>query len=113
MAGAQAYGAYRASMAGGQYTVNIDQIDQLYDLFTYGEFTSLAMFRYSDFQIEKNENAKHLFIIGKGLDLFFIAFGKWYRFEPEYFHTSTIEAFKVRNLVPTAGSPGSEIQSWR
>jgi hypothetical protein len=113
LSGAQEYANYRASLAGGNYTVNIDVTDNLYDLFSYGEFTSLAIFQYSKYQTQKNENARFLFLIGKGLDLNFGKYDggilKYYRWHPDLFHTFPDESFNLRNFVPTAGSPGSDI----
>lgn len=61
---AQAYATYRASTQGGGYTPLIVEIDQLYNIFSYGEVSPLSIRRFANYMIT-NGNAKFLFILGK------------------------------------------------
>jgi len=92
----EAYGAYRASVAGGNYDTLILNIDELYNMFSYGEKTPLAIHRFAKY-IVKNGDPKYIFIIGKGLT-------------PNYnFYRKDFNTEAIKNLVPPAGYPGSDI----
>lgn len=91
-----AYAAYRASEEGGGYDTLLVNIDQLYNLFTYGEKTSLAIYRFCKYLLE-NGDPEYLFIMGKGLT-------------PNYnSHRQDFNAQVVRDLVPAAGYPGTDV----
>ncbi len=61
---AKAYADYRASNEGGNYTPLIVEIDQLYNIFSYGETTPLSIRRFANYMLT-NGNPKFLFILGK------------------------------------------------
>ncbi|MEN8249709.1 MAG: C25 family cysteine peptidase, partial [Bacteroidota bacterium] len=92
----RAYAGYRNSAEGGEYDTLIVDIDQLYNQFSYGEVTPVAIYNFMEYMV-KLGNPRFLFIIGKGLDVSF----KYHRSDPA--------AFTYHDLVPTAGSPGSDL----
>ena len=93
----KAYASYRASTAGGGYDTLLISIDQVYNMFSYGEYTSLAIYRFCRYMAEKGD-PKYLFIIGKGLSgPNLITFRNGSALEP------------TRDLVPTAGFPGTDV----
>lgn len=91
----KAYGAYRASQAGGGYDTLILPIQQVYEQFNYGEVSPLAIRRFMTFMVNEGD-PKFLFLIGKGLDVAYA----YHRYPSEY------PAFK--DLVPSYGSPPSD-----
>lgn len=92
----KAYASYRASVAGGGYDTLSVTIDQLYNQFTYGESTPLAIFRFLKF-LETKKRPDYLFIIGKGLDIT----NRYYR---------NPAAFSIyKDFVPSAGYPASDM----
>lgn len=91
----KAYATYRASPEGGAYDTLVVDMDQLYNQFNYGEISPLAITRFMRYMVDTG-NPKYLFLIGKGLD---VAFG--YHRNPS--------GFTLRDLVPTAGMPASDI----
>jgi hypothetical protein len=93
-----AYAEYRASAEGGGYDTLIVNIGQLYNQFSYGETTPLAIYRFMKF-LTNTQVPKYLFIIGKGLD------PPW-----NYFRNPNAPEFTVhKNLVPSAGMPASDM----
>lgn len=89
----RAYAGYRASTAGGGYDTLVVDVDMLYNQFNYGEYSPLAIRRFADYMLH-NGKPEFLFLIG----------------------TSWAPQFGRKNpnrnnidLVPTAGSPGSDI----
>lgn len=92
----KAYSDYRASVAGGGYDTLTVTIDQLYNQFTYGESTPLAIFRFLKF-LETKKRPDYLFIIGKGLNVT----NRYYR-NPGAFTT-------YKDFVPSAGFPASDM----
>lgn len=92
----EAYGTYRASEAGGSYDTLIMNIDELYNMFSYGETTPLAIHEFARY-LDSMGDPKYFFIIGKGLTPNYNSFRK-------DFATQT-----VKDLVPAAGYPGSDI----
>ncbi|MEM6525492.1 MAG: C25 family cysteine peptidase [Bacteroidota bacterium] len=103
----EAYGGYRASVDGGGYDTLIVDMDQLYNQFSFGEINPIAIYNFMEFMVE-NGDPEYLFLIGKGLS-------------PEWnFHRNTDgfisvtkseigETFQIRDLVPPAGSPASDM----
>lgn len=63
---AQAYANYRASAEGGSYIPLIVEIDQLYNIFSYGEVSPLSIRRFANYMLT-NGNPKFLFILGKSI----------------------------------------------
>lgn len=90
------YATYRASEVGGGYDTLTVTIDQLYNQFSYGESTPLAIFRFLKF-LETKKRPDYLFIIGKGLDLT----NRYYR------NPGAFTVFK--DFVPSAGFPASDM----
>jgi hypothetical protein len=104
----QAYAEYRASLAGGRYDTLVANIDQLYNQFSYGEYTPLAIARFVRWMF-KSAKPEYLFIIGRGLS-------------PEYVRNSPgrITGWiggregvgpptdRLYDLVPAFGRPGSD-----
>ncbi|RLD20430.1 MAG: hypothetical protein DRI71_10380 [Bacteroidetes bacterium] len=93
-----AYAAYRASVAGGSYDTLVMDIDNLYNQFSYGEVTPLAIYNFMEYMVVKGD-PRHLLLIGKALDVSY----KYYR-DP-----SSPNLKGYHDLVPTAGSPGSDL----
>ncbi len=101
----KAYADYRASEAGGSFRPLLLNISDLYNQFSYGERTPLAIRRFAEYMFQ-NGNPEYIFIIGKSVSL------------PEtYFRPSDPNFLDIRknpqhaaqDLVPTAGFPPSDI----
>ena len=91
----KAYAGYRASQEGGNYDTLVVTVDQLYDQFNYGETSSLAIYEFVKFMVN-NGTPRYLFLIGKGRDV--------------YSHRgAALSASQLKDLVPTAGYPGSDM----
>ncbi|MCU0445020.1 MAG: C25 family cysteine peptidase [Microscillaceae bacterium] len=95
----QAYADYRAGATGGGYKPLIMNIDVLYNQFSFGEVTPLAIRRFADFMFQRGA-PKHLFLIGKGVILPSGDNILNIRQNPTHF---------ALNLVPTIGFPPSDI----
>ncbi|MBS1978023.1 MAG: hypothetical protein JST46_11675 [Bacteroidetes bacterium] len=93
----QAYAAYRASKPGGGYDTLTIAMNQLYDQFDYGETSPRAIFQFMKFMVNGG-NPKYLFLIGKGLD---VSLG--------FYRNTSLAPTDFRDLVPTAGTPGSDM----
>ena len=91
-----AYQAYRSSPEGGNHAVAVVDIQQLYNQFSYGETTPLAIRRFCRYVLA-NGQPEYLLIIGKALMVNFNP----YRQDPAI--------TKQIHYVPTAGYPGSDI----
>jgi len=91
----EAYRAYRASAAGGNYQAIVVDIDQLYDQFAYGIKTSpLAINHFAKYALDSFQvKPEHFFIVGNAF---------------EYQSSRTNPAAYALNLVPTFGEPGSD-----
>ncbi|MEQ8423282.1 MAG: C25 family cysteine peptidase, partial [Cyclobacteriaceae bacterium] len=93
----RAYGGFRASAEGGAYDTLVVMMDQLYDQFNFGESSSSAIYEFMKYLVDGG-NPQYLFLIGKGLNVSQGAFRK-ITFGPNDF----------RDLVPSAGMPGSDM----
>lgn len=93
----EAYAAYRASTIGGGFDTLLVNIDQLYNMFSYGEYTSLALYRFCRFMAE-NGSPKYLFIMGKGLTGLYL--------NQERKGNLNVTS---RDLIPTSGFPGNDV----
>ena len=93
----QAYATYRASTEGGGYDTLTVAIDQLYNQFNFGETSPRGIYQFVKYMVE-NGSPQYLFLIGKGRD---VSSG-FHRF-------TTIPSTEFRDLVPTAGSPASDM----
>jgi flagellar hook assembly protein FlgD len=105
----QAYADYRASVAGGSFSPLIVNINQLYDQFTFGEKTPLAIRRFANYMYS-NGDPRFVLIIGKSISL-----------PDQYFNSGTSFFLNIRknftdsqeDLVPSAGVPPSDIHMVR
>ena len=96
----QAYADYRSSPIGGGHDVLVADIEALNNQFNFGERSPLSLRDFMRFFTD-NGTANYLFIIGKGLLVNTRRRGLgFYRNNPS--------AFLSQDLIPTAGSPGSD-----
>ncbi|AFM03890.1 hypothetical protein Fleli_1464 [Bernardetia litoralis DSM 6794] len=65
---AQTYANYRASEQGGGYTPLIVEVEQLYNIFSYGEITPLSIRRFANYMLT-NGNPQFLFLLGKSIGI--------------------------------------------
>jgi hypothetical protein len=102
----KSYGGYRASVAGGGYDTLVVDMDMLYNQYNYGLKGPLAIFDFMRYLVD-NGDPKFLFLIGKGLD----PSVNFHR-NPNGFINVTKNGvtYQVKDLVPSAGNPGSDIQ---
>ncbi len=104
----QAYADFRASPAGGSYRPLIVNIHDLYNKYSYGEITPLAMQRFAD-RMFREGVPKYILLIGKA-----ISFPDRY-FRPSGSTGGTFLDMRrnpdhaALNLVPTWGFPPSDI----
>jgi hypothetical protein len=104
------FAAYRASVAGGRYDTLLVNMDQVVDLFHYGEFSSNAIRKFMTYMLT-SERPKHLFIIGKGMKYAWDDYnssyykGKWSFYQVGARHPKVHEI----DLVPTGMIPSSDI----
>lgn len=86
------YKTYRESVAGGSFNVQIGNIDDLYNLYSYGDPSPLAI---SNFILDANNQnpVSNVFIIGKGFTL----------------NTNYYRGDQTELNVPTFGLPGSDL----
>ncbi|MFN6943444.1 MAG: C25 family cysteine peptidase [Cytophagaceae bacterium] len=105
------YASYRASSAGGSYSVLVADVDKIYDQFAYGEKTPVAIHRFCRYLFANGE-PKFLFVVGKGLSLNFnggTASGwKYYRHDPAAFINNTVTGMRAQDFIPPAGLPGTD-----
>ncbi|MBX2896779.1 MAG: hypothetical protein KF763_15135 [Cyclobacteriaceae bacterium] len=93
----KAYAGYRASQAGGRYDTLVVTVDQLYNQFNYGETSPRAIYEFMRYMVGEG-SPKYLFLIGKGRDV------------SSGFHRITNPPASItKDLVPTAGSPASDM----
>jgi hypothetical protein len=92
----KAYADYRASEAGGGYDTLVVDMDLLYDQYSYGETTPLAIYNFMKFMIASG-TPRYLFLIGKGLVLNY-----------GYFR-NPVPFVDHKDLVPAAGFPAADI----
>ncbi len=93
----RAYAAYRASLAGGSYDTLTVNVGELFDLFTYGERSPLAIRRFAEFMHRNGRQSglqpPILFLIGQSRD-------------PQGVRKNPNAA--LLDLVPNGGWPGSD-----
>ncbi len=93
----RAYAAYRNSAAGGSMDTLVFEIHNLYNQFSYGEITPLAIRNFCSYLLSQG-HPEYLLLIGNSIS---IGFG-YYRHP-----AGTYQPFE--DLVPTFGYPGSDI----
>jgi hypothetical protein len=95
----QAYANHKASVIGGSYKPLVFNVEDLYNQFSYGEKTPLAIRNYADFFF-RNGNPRFIFLIGKAVSL------------PDEYNRLNMRKNPVHynlDLVPTMGFPPSDI----
>lgn len=92
----KAYADYRASIAGGEFDTLVVDMQLLFDQYSYGETTPIAIYNFMKF-MTATSTPKYLFLIGKGLN---VNYG-YYR------NPTPFTAYK--DFVPAAGYPASDI----
>lgn len=65
---AQAYARYRESPEGGSHKVLVAHIEQVYNTFSYGEYSPWAVRDLCRYMLQYAK-AKHLFLVGRGIDV--------------------------------------------
>jgi hypothetical protein len=93
----KAYAGFRASPAGGSYDTLVVTMDQLYNQFNYGETSPRAIYEFMKYLVGEG-SPKYLFLIGKGRDV-----------SSGYHRLINPAPSVLKDLVPTAGSPGADI----
>lgn len=93
------YAAYRASVAGGKYDTLVVTMKQLFNQFSYGERTPLALRRFAAYMLTAQtaaaDSSKYLLLIGRA---------------NAYYPNRTHPDQYYRDLVPTIGNvPGSDL----
>ena len=96
----QAYADYRGSAQGGNYNTLVLDIDEVFNQFSYGEYSPVAIRNLLERWVAEG-NPKGLFLIGKALLVGWKTGSDYYRTNPD--------AFVYKDLVPTAGRPGSDL----
>jgi hypothetical protein len=106
----QEYADYRASIGGGSYSVLLTDVEKLYNVYGYGEWSPIGIKRFFDHQKANNPNIQSVFLIGKGLDLTFKAnMPQFYRQNPVSFITNSDPNIRRENFIPPMGSPPTDI----
>lgn len=93
----QAYADYRASAAGGGYRPLIADVENLYNHYTWGEPTPLAIRRFMEMAVQRT-NPQYLFLLGKGMAYFW-----FYEYNKPASHQ-----WAFKNYVPCYGEPCSD-----
>ena len=93
----KAYAGFRASESGGGYDTLVVAVDQLYNQFNYGETSPRAIYEFMRFLVNEGP-PKYLFLIGKGRDV-----------SAGYHRIVNPAPAILKDLVPTAGTPGSDL----
>lgn len=98
-----AFAAHRASAAGGGYDTLVVNIDELYDQFTFGEHSPLAVYEFlrAYYPLHKPD---FLFLIGRSMGMFSTARESGIN----YFYRKRPSLFKFQDMVPPSGYPYSD-----
>ena len=91
----RALAAYRASSQGGGFDTLVTDVGQLYNQFSYGEISPLAIKNFCSYFLDKG-NPLYLLLAGKSIYAYF----KYYRMPAG--------SLPFSDLVPTYGYPGSD-----
>ncbi len=95
------YAAYRASALGGRYDTVVMAMDQLYDMFHYGDASPNAIRRFASFMNSGPTPARYLFLVGKG-----------YQPQPRDGAAGTLvqnRSLYDKGFVPAFGFPASDV----
>jgi hypothetical protein len=94
----RAYADYRASLQGGKYDTLLVSVNDLYNQYSYGEKTPLAIRNFCrELTLDTLTKPKYLFILGKAYEYGFPTLR--HKTNPSYI-----------DLVPTYGTPGSDVK---
>ncbi len=93
----RSFAAYRASEEGGGYDTLTVDMDLLYNQFNYGETSPVAIYEFMKFMVEQGA-PRYLFLIGKGREV-----------QADFHRKTSVPANEYRDLVPTAGTPASDM----
>ena len=95
-----AYAAHRASPAGGSYDTLIVNVDELYDQFTFGEKTPLAIFKFLR-EYYPRHKPEHLLLVGRSVGIFATA----REGNTNFFYRQRPSIFSFQDMIPPAGYP--------
>ena len=101
----QAYAAYRASGAGGSYSTLVLRMEDLYDQFSFGEKTPLALHAFLQAYWPKHQ-PKYLLLAGRAL----VPSAQIWQKDTAVYQRNAPQAFAFQDLVPTGGFPPSDSQ---
>lgn len=93
----QAYIDYRSSVEGGGFDVLYADVNNLMDEFNYGEYSPLAIRRFSEY-VYTNGSPEYLFLVGRSR-----------RVDNQAQRLANPLSLTLKDLVPTMGAPGSDI----
>jgi len=109
------YAAYRSSLQGGNYKTVVADINNLYNIYSYGEETPVAIKRFVNYQYAKG-SPEYLFLIGKGAEPGYDyttpnnTSTYIYRLNYDWFVQNYNPSQGIfLNIVPTYGFPGSDL----
>lgn len=109
--GTTEYADYRSSVQGGNYRTLIATIHRLYNQYSYGEVTPLAIRRFARYLYD-NGNPEYLVLMGKGVTVDFqVGNRPYYRnAAPDAVRGDGVTLlYGTKDLVPTFGVPASDI----
>ncbi|MFD2034698.1 C25 family cysteine peptidase [Belliella marina] len=95
-----AYAAHRASPAGGSYDTLVVNVDELYDQFTFGEKTPLAIYEFLRAYYPLHQ-PDFLFLVGRSTGIFSTAREN----SVNHFYRKRPSIFQFQDMVPPAGYP--------
>jgi hypothetical protein len=99
----EAYASYRASPAGGGFDTLTVNMDQLYNQFSYGEKSPLAIYNFVKAYYPRHQ-PEYLLLLGRALGIFSTARQN----NINYNYRQNPSAFPFQDLVPAAGYPYSD-----
>lgn len=95
-----AYASYRGSPAGGGFDTLTVNMDQLYNQFSYGEKSPLAIYKFIR-QYYPRHQPEYLLLLGRALGMFSTA----RQGNVNYNYRQNPSAFSFQEMVPAAGYP--------
>jgi hypothetical protein len=101
----KSYSDYRASDAGGAFDTLTVYMDMLYDQYNHGIKNPLAIFNFMRYMVN-NGDPKYLLLLGKGLEPSVNFHRKSAGYIP---FTRQGVSYEARDLVMSAGNPGSDM----
>lgn len=94
---ARAYAGYRASPEGGSYDTLVVTVDEVFNQFNFGEASARGVYELVRWA-SGTGSPRYLFLIGKGRDV-----------TAGFYRKTTLAPGELPELVPTAGTPGSDM----